>query len=300
MTPVASSRCSPQARRTAALLSMNARLHRQLWRRRSPRRRSPERAWPRKPVSPQAARDQSRDDLRNAPARHCRQPESQENRSDPAARGDRQHRPVCCRARHMDRRRGRSGNAEQPTTSGMICIRPMAPLGDRARTSPKLSTCMTARIHDAGMPNRCDASATMAADWIGRRGDVVLLGGDRFGMSNADDDQQYRRDADPKEGARAAPAPRHRHAASGGRWDREGEGMEPRWLRRSASPEAGLRHGQCSWSVQSGSARPTMLVVGSGPKYRPSRESPDCRFMRKTSPSATTRQPCQTGSGRLR
>jgi hypothetical protein len=45
----------------------------------------------------------------------------------------------------------------------MICIRPIAPLGDRARTSPKLSTCITARIHDTGMLKRCDASATMAA-----------------------------------------------------------------------------------------------------------------------------------------
>ena len=45
----------------------------------------------------------------------------------------------------------------------MICIRPIAPLADRARTSPTLSTCITARIHDAGMPNRCEASATKAA-----------------------------------------------------------------------------------------------------------------------------------------
>ena len=57
-------------------------------------------------------------------------------------------------------------------------------------------------------------------DWIGRRGDAVLLGGDRFGTSNADDNQQYRRDADPKEGARAAPAPWHRRTASSERRDR--------------------------------------------------------------------------------
>jgi hypothetical protein len=159
-------------------------------------------------------------------------------------------------------------------------------------------------LHDGAYPRRRNAEPLRrfgddGGDWIGRRGDAVLLGGDRFGVSNADDDQQYRRDADPKEGARAAPAPWHPCIASGRRWDREGEGTEPRWLRRSGSPEAGLRHGQCSWSVQSGSARPTTAVVGSGPKYRPSRESPDCQFMRKTSPPATTRQPCQTGSGRL-
>jgi hypothetical protein len=38
-------------------------------------------------------------------------------------------------------------------------------------------------------------------DWIGRRGDVLLLGGNRFGMSNAGEGQQYRRDADLKERA---------------------------------------------------------------------------------------------------
>jgi opine dehydrogenase len=50
-----------------------------------------------------------------------------------------------------------------PHAAGMICIRPMAPLGDRARTSPKLSTCTTTRIHDAGMPKRRKASAMTAA-----------------------------------------------------------------------------------------------------------------------------------------
>src|SRR3982074_1937592 len=44
--------------------------------------------------------------------------------------------------------------------SGMICIKPMAPLGDRARGSPRLSTRMTARIQDGGIENRREASAT--------------------------------------------------------------------------------------------------------------------------------------------
>src|ERR1700730_326868 len=42
----------------------------------------------------------------------------------------------------------------------MICIKPMAPLDDRARGSPKLSTRITARIQDGGIENRRDASAT--------------------------------------------------------------------------------------------------------------------------------------------
>src|SRR5690348_5994508 len=42
----------------------------------------------------------------------------------------------------------------------MICIRPMAPLGERARGSPRLSTRMTARIQDGGIENRRAASAT--------------------------------------------------------------------------------------------------------------------------------------------
>ena len=50
---------------------------------------------------------------------------------------------------------------------GMICIRPRAPLGDMARSSPPLSTCMTARIQCAGIANRRDASAIkIARDWL--------------------------------------------------------------------------------------------------------------------------------------
>src|SRR4029453_7520747 len=42
----------------------------------------------------------------------------------------------------------------------MICIKPMAPLGDTARGSSRLSTRMTTRIQDGGIENRRDASAT--------------------------------------------------------------------------------------------------------------------------------------------
>jgi hypothetical protein len=43
-----------------------------------------------------------------------------------------------------------------------------------------------------------------------------------------------------------------------------------------------------------------IAFIGSTPKYRPSSESADYQFMMKTSPSAMTRQPCQTGSDRPR
>jgi hypothetical protein len=45
----------------------------------------------------------------------------------------------------------------------MICIRPMAPLDDRARCFASLSTCSTARIQCSGTPKRFDASVTNAA-----------------------------------------------------------------------------------------------------------------------------------------
>src|SRR5579885_1953887 len=45
----------------------------------------------------------------------------------------------------------------------MICMRPIAPFGEMARTSPKLSACMTARIQAAGMPKRREASTMNAA-----------------------------------------------------------------------------------------------------------------------------------------
>src|SRR3546814_641795 len=42
----------------------------------------------------------------------------------------------------------------------MICINPIAPAWETARTSPALSARITAHIHACGMPNRRDASAT--------------------------------------------------------------------------------------------------------------------------------------------
>lgn len=48
--------------------------------------------------------------------------------------------------------------------SGMICINPIAPFGDLARTSPALSTVMTARIQCAGTPKRREASSIRFAN----------------------------------------------------------------------------------------------------------------------------------------
>ncbi len=48
--------------------------------------------------------------------------------------------------------------------SGMICIRPMAPFGDLAHTSPALSTSMTARIPRTGTSKRREAFSTKSAN----------------------------------------------------------------------------------------------------------------------------------------
>src|ERR1700675_4315441 len=45
----------------------------------------------------------------------------------------------------------------------MICIRPIAPLDDRARCFAPLSMCSTARIQCSGTLKRLDASVTNAA-----------------------------------------------------------------------------------------------------------------------------------------
>jgi len=45
----------------------------------------------------------------------------------------------------------------------MTCINPIAPFGETARASPKLSTRITARIQLSGMLNRCAASVTKTA-----------------------------------------------------------------------------------------------------------------------------------------
>src|ERR1700741_4977268 len=57
----------------------------------------------------------------------------------------------------------------------MIRIKPIAPFGEIASRSPALSERITARNHDAGMSNRCDASAIDAAtEWTGLTASAAL------------------------------------------------------------------------------------------------------------------------------
>ena len=43
-----------------------------------------------------------------------------------------------------------------------------------------------------------------------------------------------------------------------------------------------------------------MAEAGSGPTYRPSRESSDCEFITKTSPREMARQPCEDHFGDMK
>src|SRR5258708_3151803 len=47
-----------------------------------------------------------------------------------------------------------------PSVAGLICISPTAPFEETALTLPPLSTCITARIHAAGIAKRSAAAAT--------------------------------------------------------------------------------------------------------------------------------------------
>jgi hypothetical protein len=55
----------------------------------------------------------------------------------------------------------------------MICISPIAPLGETARGSPPLSIRITARIQLPGILNLCEASATKAVKGRAERGLAV-------------------------------------------------------------------------------------------------------------------------------
>src|SRR4051812_36250293 len=58
----------------------------------------------------------------------------------------------------------------------MICIRPVAPLDDRARCFALLSTCITARIQCSGTLKRLDASVTNAAKgWTKKSFDLRVI-----------------------------------------------------------------------------------------------------------------------------
>ena len=70
--------------------------------------------------------------------------------------------------------------------------------------------------------------------------------------------------------------------------------------RRNRRACAGPLHCPSSALVQSGAAWLITFVVDSGPTYRPSTNAADRPFIRKASPTATTRQHCQVGKRRPR
>jgi hypothetical protein len=72
-------------------------------------------------------------------------------------------------------------------------------------------------------------------------------------------------------------------------WHRDGSNRG----RAIGARKAGMIH---SPSVHTGIAWPMTADAGTGPKYRPSKESADCQFMTKISSAERTRHPCETGS----
>ena len=155
----------------------------------------------------------------------------------------------------------------------------MAPLGDSARASPRLSARMTARIQTDGIANRCDASATKPANGSAATAMLSGFGPTWFGMRDCDVGEQHHRDGN----AQAEPPDSHLPSSpspnDGRRYGRNGGGPEPLQSRWRGAVFEGLGHGQSSSLIQSGATRPTMVVAGSGPKYRPSNEFSDCQFM---------------------
>ena len=127
------------------------------------RSRSSVRAWQHTLGSRPAVGGLSPDDFHSVQAQHCRR------RGNPACqivgrvRGGMRRQPVCCRADRRDRRQDRYRARKSVHVPGMICIRPIAPFRDCARTSPALSTRITDRIQCSGTAKRLDASVTNAA-----------------------------------------------------------------------------------------------------------------------------------------
>jgi hypothetical protein len=202
----------------------------------------------------------------------------------------------------------------------MICINPIAPFGDLARTSPALSTVITARIQCTGTAKRREASSIrFANDPAGRAlagcpADALSACAAFTGTIANDNTITTVQAAVPKRRKHAtvlAPVqgkaasrrpmrPPWTAAARGGfaNFGRDGGMVQhPVEQRNGRSRKRDAHHH--SSLVQTGNARPTTADAAIGPKYRPSSESLDCQFMRKSSSSPTTRQPCQTGSGCL-
>lgn len=108
--------------------------------------------------------DDRRDVLRSDQVRRCRPQGSPVSRTDRAVPEGTRSPQECYREDHRDHCRGRTADVALPHVSGMICISPMAPFGDLARTSPALSTPMTVRIQRSGTPKRREACSTKSAN----------------------------------------------------------------------------------------------------------------------------------------
>ena len=199
-----------------------------------------------------------------------------------------------------DRRRDRSADAEPAHVSGMICIRPMAPLGDMARTSPKLSA-----LHHGAYPRRRNAEPLRGlgdegGEWIVRRSDDH----DRLARSQArralccsraPPQSQDRGRATRGGGACIRSATCARRTRT---WPGRRKGVvrvacaRPAIALRSSgtiSPPRGSREdrpGRRSWWPAAGR--------NTGRRGSPRTASSSGRLRRRR----MTRQPCQTGSGR--
>ena len=209
----------------------------------------------------------------------------------------------------------------------MTCIRPIAPFGETARASPKLSTRITARIQLAGMRTAArlgDEDREGTGGGAGRQGALAaqaLTRADGLGGRRRTRQRSHATQIARAEAASARPASSASAGVGEGRQseldcgaavcDLAATSLAGKRTSRSAAAAGEAPSRNCAtdgmissssavrW-VQRGAARPTIEAAGNGPKYRPSSESADCAFMRKTSPTAMTRQPCQTGSGRPR
>ena len=112
----------------------------------------------------QLAMDGRRDALRSERVPRCRLQESLTNRTGRAVREGTLHPPECCRGDRRDRCRALYRMRRSAHVSGMICISPMAPLGDLARTSPGAFDVYDGAYPCSGTAKRREASSMKSAN----------------------------------------------------------------------------------------------------------------------------------------
>ena len=207
----------------------------------------------------------------------------------------------------------------------MTCINPIAPFCETARASPKLSTRITARIQLSGMLNRCAASVTKTAKGRAAGGQAgrPRSAGSRprtAGRSSRKRQRspRHKSRSEAASGARrrsagAGAAAKRRQAEARGGWPPASQQRESlagkrerfKSARRAKTPSSNCAQTACSL-LFGGSMGPKRSGAaddrggGQRSEVPPVKRVGRPRFMRKTSPTARTRQPCQTGSGRPR